>query len=172
MSKLIKKREPWSRFALKALAALVIIGGTLGYAHARYTIGMDSQKIRCLDPYRVFVIDRWNLEPENGILMAFRSNELKPFYPDGTVVVKQIRGMPGDTIKVTTDATYINGGQISHGTAKLAEKLPRPAESYEREFTLADGEYFFMGWHEQSYDSRYWGVVRGNQLLGVAKPLM
>ncbi len=169
---MMRKREPWAVFFAKSLAVLVIVCAGLGYIHTRYTVGLDTQQVRCLDPYRVFVVDRWDTDPAKGILMAFVSDELEPFYPRGTVVVKQLRGLPGDHVRVTPEATYINGNRVGFGTDKLADKLGRPAESFAREYTLGSGEYFFVGWHEQSYDSRYWGVVAHTQIIGAAKPVL
>jgi conjugal transfer pilin signal peptidase TrbI len=167
---IIKKKEPWLIFALKAILVLIIILVSLFYIHNRFSIGIDEQAVRCLDPYKIFIIDKHSDLPARNELYAFHAMDMEPYHKAGTVAVKQAVGVPGDTVKVTPTVTYINGKPVGSGASELAIKLNNKAEFYTKEYVLNDEEYFFMGWHPQSFDSRYWGVVHISQLVGSATP--
>ena len=44
-------------------------------------------------------------------------------------------------------------------------------ERFDRDYIVEPGHYFMMGEHFRSYDSRYWGTVHENQIVGRAYPL-
>lgn len=166
--KIIKKKESWGVFALKALISLALIVSALSYAHANFTIGIDDQKIRCLDPYKFFLVRNNPTSPKRDDLFAFSAQGMAPYQENGAMIIKQIRGVPGDHIKIEVGGTYINGEYIGMGPIILAEKLGKRPQDFVRTFTLKQGEYFFWGWHERSFDSRYWGPVTQDQLIGRA----
>ena len=169
---IVKQKMPWRTFFLRAGVALVLIVGSITYFQARYTVGIDDQVIRCLDPYRLFLIDHWGgSSPAKGKIFAFHARGMEPHRADGTVVIKEIAGVPGDHIVVTPDETLINGIKVGGGVEALSEKLETSPEDLAKDFVLKDGEYFFMGWHPRSFDSRSWGVVDQSQLIGKATPL-
>lgn len=170
MGRAARKREPWRRFAFKAaLIAVLIVGSAEGFA-ARYQIAYDPQTIRCLPDYSVYLLDRWDRDLERGGLYAFAAHGLAPFFPDGTRMVKKLVALPGDTVAVNAAGMFVNGAHIASGLA-LAKTLEREADSFEVFGALAKGQYWFAGEHELSFDSRYWGSVAQDQIIGRAYPL-
>ncbi len=127
--------------------------------------------------------------PERGDVVVFR------FPRDPRVdYIKRIVGLPGDHIAYRNKAIYLNGekaGQIPagiyvgkgsglsmSGASERVEQLgeiqhnilimPR-APSLEGEFVVGEGEYFVMGDNrDNSNDSRFWGVVPEQNLVGKA----
>lgn len=168
---LVKKKEPWLTFAFKAVMALIILLYALYYLHNRYSIGIDEQKVRCLYPYKIFIIDKHSKLPIRNEIYAFKAMGMEPYHKVGTVAVKQVVGVPGDIVKVTPSITTINGIPVGPGSSELADKLKKPAEFFSTEYALDEEEYFVMGWHPKSFDSRYWGSVYQDQLIGTAIPL-
>lgn len=124
-------------------------------------------------------------EPRRGDVVVFR-------YPGDTSVdyIKRIVGLPGDHIVYRNKTLYINGvmmqkdalGPYSGPDADGAELsrehlgdvvhqvLTIPGQySREGEWTVPEGEYFAMGDNrDNSSDSRYWGFVPEQNLVGKA----
>jgi len=82
---------------------------------------------------------------------------------DGTVVVKRIIGLPGETIEVREGTVYING-------EALDEPYVNEAPRYSGTWTLGVDQYFVLGDNRnQSYDSADYGAVSRDHMQGVVK---
>ena len=135
---------------------------------------------------KVFEVGR----PERGDVAVFR-------YPvDGeTIFIKRIVGLPGDRVRYDRDkrlfvneretaqgasGTYEGTGSGSHMTGarrrperlggRTHEVLYRPGlPSLEGEWTVPEGHYFVLGDNrDKSHDSRFWGFVPAENLVGPA----
>ena len=128
-------------------------------------------------------------EPDRGDVMVFR-------YPQNPSIdyIKRVIGLPGDRIAYYKKQLFINGDPIaqegnqsyagegsgvSMSGAKLrTEKLldvmhdiliDESKGTLEGEFVVPDGQYFVMGDNrDNSNDSRYWGFVPEENLVGKA----
>jgi signal peptidase I len=128
-------------------------------------------------------------EPERGDVVVFR-------YPKDPSVdyIKRVVGLPGDTVRYANKVVYVNGrpsGQVPagvyvgkgsgvsmSGASKRREQLgdlqhdilvmPR-TPGVEGQYVVGEGEYFVMGDNrDNSNDSRYWGTVPEENLVGKA----
>ncbi|AXE66144.1 hypothetical protein BBF93_19300 [Hyphomonas sp. CACIAM 19H1] len=84
-------------------------------------------------------------------------------------LLKQIAGLPGDTICREGTAVSINGQQAAQ--AFLVDRMHRDLPVWEGCITLAAGEVFLLSPHPSSLDGRYFGAVHEADILGVAAPL-
>ncbi|MDT8384670.1 MAG: signal peptidase I [Gammaproteobacteria bacterium] len=128
-------------------------------------------------------------EPERGDVMVFR-------YPKEPSIdyIKRVIGLPGDRVAYYKKQLFINGqpatqqrqesyagvgaGVSMSGTQLLKEDLLGVQHdilvddgkgSLEGEFTVPQGQYFVMGDNrDNSNDSRYWGFVPEENLVGKA----
>lgn len=105
--------------------------------------------------------------------------------PDATVkgvkYVKRVIGMPGDTVKAQDGKIYVNGRAISQKFISQFERTQGTGNwdvgslSNRNGWTLKTtkvpkGSYFVLGDHRSvSNDSRYWGFVPADRVLGVVK---
>ena len=113
-------------------------------------------------------------EVDRGDVVIFRSVE-RP-----QDMVKRCIGRPGDTIRIVDKDLYLNGEWVDDG----AYTVHRDAQVYANRadvtaagrvrdnfgpYTVAAGGYFCMGDNrDQSYDSRYWGLVPVHYVKGRA----
>ena len=133
-------------------------------------------------------------EPERGDVAVFK-------WPrdNSTDYIKRIVGLPGDRIQMKNGALYINGRvvkrerikldnpdrmlRVGPGVAEFRETLPNGV-SYRtfdagntgtdntRVITVPPGQYFMMGDNrDRSSDSRVWGPVKAENLVGRAEVL-
>ena len=76
-------------------------------------------------------------------------------------LIKRVLALPGEKIKCVSGIIYVNNEEIddSHAYGKIADFS---------EVTLGEDEYFLVGDNrEVSYDSRYFGPVKKENIQGV-----
>lgn len=108
------------------------------------------------------------------------------FYPPGhdVLYVKRLMALPGDVIALTPDGVVINGERLprellsdsegiriyrernggqSYRIQQLDAAAPQPIQT----FKVPQGHYFFLGDNrDNSNDSRYWGSVLAERVVG------
>jgi len=141
-------------------------------------------------PFTTWHIAEWS-NPRRGDIAVFYS----PY--DGQRLVKRVIGLPGDIIELRNNQLVLNGHPVAYqpiaegtlrdipafertGRVFADEELPgqphlvtgNPVAPARRTFApivVPAGEYFMMGDNrDDSFDSRYWGTVKRQQILGRA----
>lgn len=166
----VKLKLPDKVFWQKLLILGGVIVASVSYVSQRYHIGFDSQLDRCIPNYQLYLIDKWNKLPTRNGFYAFRAHNLEPMYQNGTIMLKQLTGLPGDEVIVTEDLVLINHEPISYGL-NLAEKLGLQPRHFSRHLVIEPLEYWFSGISDTSFDSRYFGAVKAEYLIGRAIPI-
>lgn len=128
--------------------------------------------------------------PQRGDIIVFR-------YPENPAIpyIKRVVGVPGDRVQYRDSTLTVNGkeatlktlgvyhsdgvGKKHNGSYHLQEQLgetrhdilvsPTPARRLEVDSTIPAGHYFVLGDNrDNSRDSRYWGLVPDENLVGKA----
>jgi len=166
------RKESWKRFGVKAAVTLLILWAAGTAFASRYRIGIDPQQEKCLPGYSVFLIDLKDQRLEKGAAYAFHAKNMQPFYQDGTRMVKILRGLPGDQVEITDGQDIRVNTQVVGKGLRLAQQLHLAESHFYGRTTLKEGHYWFMGKSPVSFDSRYWGTVSDEQIIGRAYPLL
>ncbi len=112
-----------------------------------------------------FTIVDWG-EPTRGDVVVFTPPEpgdQKPY-------IKRVIGLPGDHVQVTANEVLVNGIPLDE---PYIGNYRNDCESVSNfpycDVTVPEGHYFVMGDHRSnSQDSRYFGVVPENRIIGKA----
>lgn len=159
------------RFLIKATSILLVVLLIGAWFGNRFYIGIDSQEYSCL-PYTLFIVDTKQRDIERGQFFAYTAKGMQPAVQDGQIALKQAVAVPGDTVNVGAEETLVNGAPQPNGLLRHADKLDdRSIEDLVRTLEVSEGELFAMGTEPASFDSRYWGTVKGNQIQGRAYPI-
>ncbi len=82
--------------------------------------------------------------------------------------LKQIAGLPGDTVRVTPQGSYINGVLWPYSGIPDPPLITHyPFGTYR----LRSGQYWVLGYHPLSWDSRYVGPIPSEMINSTVKPI-
>ncbi|PWG00203.1 signal peptidase I [Levilactobacillus bambusae] len=125
---------------------------------------------------------------KRGSVIIFNAHDVAPNQGTNTQFVKRVIALPGDTVRYTTDGklyvndklqsqSYISQTERKAGTTSVTGAFDLASLSKEQHWKRDVGvtkvpknKVFVMGDHRSvSYDSRYWGYVPEDKIIGVAK---
>lgn len=101
-------------------------------------------------------------DPHRQQIIVFRAP-----LPENPDYIKRLIGLPGDHLEIHEGVVYINGKKLDE---PYRAAPPNPVDNY-GPVTVPANEYFMMGDNrDDSYDSRYWGFVPRENIIG--RPLL
>lgn len=119
-------------------------------------------------PFTNMHVSLWR-SPKRQQIIIFKP----PFAPDQPDYVKRVIGLPGDSIDIHEGSVWVNGAKLKENYT-IGSSEPAPAgtappghEDLKFPYTVPANCYFAMGDNRgNSYDSRYWGCVPRNDIIG------
>lgn len=167
-------RIPWKVFLPRACAAaLVVFGITTALTHA-FSLGLDPQT-ETSTGRRLFVINHLDNVPQLGGYVAFRSDErVAPFFKPGTIFVKKVVGMAGDGVALHGREVRVAGFSIGDLNPRIERKIhDLQGDRFRVTYSAAPvripaGHIFVANESVNSFDSRYFGPLPMDQIVGVA----
>jgi signal peptidase I len=125
---------------------------------------------------------KWNfMKPERGEIMVFKTDGIKhPQILPNQHYVKRMVGLPGESMGIVTPGLYINGKPVAG--ISMIDKIQACLDGYNgyiqagdfmaggvNAVKLSEDQYFACGDNQRnSLDSRYWGPVPRQNLVGPA----
>ena len=160
------------------ILAFLLINGTLGQARVIPSSSMEDTLLigdhlimsrigyDAGVPFTNWHVPLWR-NPKRQQIIIFKP----PFDPAQPDYVKRVIGLPGDVVDIHDGAVWINGKKLEENYTLGRTVPPRPDQlmvSYGGlPYKIPENCYFAMGDNrENSLDSRYWGCVPRNDILG------
>ncbi len=103
-------------------------------------------------------------DPQRGEIIVFKypQDETKDF-------IKRVIGLPGETIEIKNKVVYINGAPLDEPYVRHTKANTLPVRDNFGPYTVPEGRYFMLGDNrEGSHDSRWWGPVKREKIVGRA----
>ena len=96
--------------------------------------------------------------PQRGDIIAFRHDAPAP-----EIFIKRVIGLAGDKVAIDRGRVSVNGSVLSEPYVRFADNRSFP------EVTVPAGSLYVLGDNRiDSNDSRFWGFVAQDQVLGKA----
>lgn len=142
----------------------------------RYQISITQSATACL-PITAAMIDTRNKTPRRGHLMSFLIRKAEPYFAEGTNFVKLTAGIAGDTVSIDVDGVTVTSpqGEVTRydtSASRMLAYTKLTEDDIKREFVVPEGQYFALGTLPASFDSRYWGLVDQNDVIGVGYAIL
>ncbi len=136
----------------------LLVGDHLIMSRVGYDAGIPFTRIH---------VPLWR-NPKRLQIVIFRPPYGKQDQPD---LIKRVIGLPGDKIDIHDGSVWINGAKLQENYTTGPTELPSHYELlppfHGAPLTVPENQYFVMGDNRgNSYDSRFWGCVPRNSILG------
>lgn len=165
MKSLKRRNAVWlSLFFLLAVGAIAS-----WYFQQRFILAVDPQQITCLEG-RIFLVDTYKTDPKVGQIFAFKAPaSVAPVYEPGTHMIKRVIAGPNDLVEITPqESITVNGVVVATGLLHLMHASDDVKQRFIGQKKLEKNQWWFIGDSDWSFDSRYWGVVKSDEILGKA----
>lgn len=144
------------------------------YFSSRYTLACPPGHSACLNA-SFFLIDKWDTEIEQGDLAYFEMNVENQFYPTGLRWIKKVAALPNSVVSVEENKVVVDNLtefplSLSHiiTALNLADNSIGEIEDYTKVIQLENDEVFMIGETINSFDGRFWGPLKKEQIKGTA----
>lgn len=109
-------------------------------------------------------------DPANDQYGVFAPTVKNEYTRDVKYLFKEIGCRGGQELQTSITGEYFCESKYL-GSAKPTDKNGKPVEHFVFNGIVPQGSFFMVGTHERSYDSRYYGFVRADQIERGARPL-
>jgi len=165
------RRQTWIGFGIKSIVMLALLFSTMAWFRNHYRIGLVGG-IPCL-PARMYLYRLTSaMEVGRGDQVVFKTDtRTAPRFPVGAHFVKLLQCLPGDEVEVDQachvrctgpDGPFYES-ELESGVLKI---LGKSCGDFAAKYRIPPGNFFVVGTYPHSYDSRYWGLVHSEQVLG------
>lgn len=162
----VKKIHPLLEIVQFAIIALIIVVPVRMFIAQPFIVSGASME-NTFHTGEYLIVDQitYHLEePERGDVVIFR-------YPKDPAkfFIKRVIGLPGDTVDISGNTVTISNESKGYSQVLDEPYIKSMAKNTQLTETLGAREYFVMGDNrDQSSDSRTWGVLQREEIVGRA----
>lgn len=174
--KLLRSILSW---VVPIVIAVILVVGIRTYLFEVVQVSGDSMTPNLADKERMIVVKPLTIKRLSVIVFDAYGGD--PNATPGTNYVKRVIGLPGDKVVSKNGYIYVNNRKINQSFISPTERtagtgnwtLSELAQEHHWKYTgnaVPKGHYFVLGDHRSvSEDSRAWGYVDANKVMGVVK---
>lgn len=112
-----------------------------------------------------YFLNRWIYDiraPKRGEIVVLRDPT------DGAYCVKRVVALPGETLHLKNGRLFVNGKLLSEPYLPFGVKTFTPDKVQDKLIQIGSDKYFVLGDNRNdSFDSRYYGAIPRQNILGV-----
>ena len=146
-------RRRWMRAVIGGLLGIgvgvIVVLMLQGRLYANTGISLDK---------RLFWLSPGPIGPKDYVTFVLDH----PLLPHSARVVKQVRCVPGQWLRVDDEAAWCDGKRL--GPKKRFTRDGRPMPVFRYDGRIPAHKYFVMNPHKDSFDSRYYGLRDEHEL--------
>lgn len=135
------------------------------YGKALISISYDPHEVNCLPELHLALLV--HIKPESvahGDYVFWKAYGPLSYVKED-FVLKKVAGLPGDKLQISNQQVFINGAIVANGFGNAILYAKKPKE-FEKEEVIPAAHYFVIGTNVLSNDSRYWGYLPKEQIVG------
>lgn len=164
-------------YVITVVVAIVIALAVQAYVIKPYRVPTPSMAntVRAGDRVLIDRVLYGHRDVERGDIVVFRGGPAV----DSQVLLKRVVGLPGDVLSVEEGRLMVNGAQAEDGYVRPMGDGPEPTQpgpggpdapwSLQTPYEVPAGHYYVLGDNRtDSFDSRFWGPVPREALIGRA----
>jgi len=160
----------WVIYLLFGVFVFILTYNGLVFLNEHYLVGVNKSPSL---PGHLFLVEKDKKDLKRGDYISFYTRDLMPYYPKGSRFIKKVVGIEGDFIsrsgQIFTICRKENPGRCITTEALETDSKGNPAPKFIPEGRKIPSDcYFVLGDHPRSLDSRYWGYVCGEEVIGKA----
>ena len=148
-------------------AFIGIILSYIYYPKFSYRLGLiDSPSIfERIVIYKIIDKDSLKLQRNQLYIFPFQKNTI--YHKKGEIFIKYAKCLPGDKLEVKGLKYFCNGKYFA--TARTKDSKGRAIKHFVFSGIIPNNSVFMYAPHPRSYDSRYWGFLDKDKIIGVVK---
>lgn len=138
-----------------------------GHGRSYVSLSWDPHEVNCLpELHLALLVHNQPSKVARGDYLFWRASSISALsYVTDDYVLKRVAGVPGDRLEIRDSKVFVNGDLVAEGLED-AVLYKRRAADYERTEVIPAGRYFMIGTARMSNDSRYWGYLPHDAIVG------
>ncbi len=163
------------KLLLLSVFILAVCGSAMAYAYVHFNIGVYRMPVAAMEPtimtgesIRADLSAYETAEPQRWDLIVFRSSQI-----DGKTWIFRVVGLPGETIAFGSTGILIDGkpAEVPNLLSNISYRGRDVDDATADDpFTVPKQSYYVLGDNPaKANDSRYWGAVTRDSIIGRAK---
>lgn len=148
---------------LISIGVFLVLHIIISFISHFYSIGIIHTK--SIDK-NVFVYKKKIDDNLSNALIYFTLPVQTKYFDKGSSFGKYVKCQGGQVLTTKNLSYYCDG--VFLGKAKTTDMQGKKVENFIFNGTIPYNQFFVMGTHERSFDSRYWGFVNKKDIKGVA----
>jgi len=181
---LVRSYRPIPKLGLKGWVIFIVLAIAVGAAESivarqlalSFKMPTSSMETTLIPGDRLFAQScaYWFSQPKRGDIVVFKTDNLKsPLIPKGLFYIKRLAALPGERIEIIKGYLVVNGKNLENPRALAGDDFTPSAfglfNSETNYLVLPADGYFVVGDnHENSLDSRHFGAIPRQSIVGKA----